>query len=412
MNKEVLKVRLAQLKNKFNNLAPQEKKEFYDAYKEASEKLNDTTVSAQQRRDMANSVFGKYTKKITTLVASMLVVTSLLTGCDKESGKIGSNPNITINTSTIEQETDQKGNFVETRNEILAKTLWADNEKLEITDPEIFNEKLDFDINKVLDGTYVNNVNKFIKEATENFDNKDPLERDDADFVNKRAYALLVDLLKEDISYAFDLYTYRDNSGNSYQILKEGKDTACVVVTKKDGSKVINGYLDGKAYFDGQDLIPNNIPLLTEDYAGLITQTGTENPALMWAQGVCGSLFGIDETKRIDKVLNFGLGSEEGRPGRYIIKSRKNLNFNLIYRFDRNEEVTHPNPSPNIAHLVKNPMYYVDEVGEFSLLGVGISTSSLDDNTLKYTEVYLAGGYAIDPQQVRAGLQSESEAEK
>lgn len=410
MNKEMLKVKLAQLRSRFNSLAPQEKKEFYNAYKEASEKLNDTTVSAQQRRTMANSVLGKYAKKITTLVASMLVVTSLLAGCDKEqASSVGSNP-ITINTSTIEQETDNNGNFVETRNEILARTLWAENEKIDLDAQERLDLRLEFDIDKVLNGTYVNNITSYMKATKEKFDNKDPLDRDYADLLDKRAYGLLDELLNEDASYAFDLYAYRNNSGNSYQILKQGKDTACVVITKRDGTKVVNGYLDGKAYYDGQDLVPNNIPLLTEEYANLILQTGTENPAVMWAQGVCGSVFGVDEESTIDKILNAGVRKEgDAICGSYYIKKNFGLHPNIMFSFVRNEEITHPNPEYD---FLPNQMYYVDEAADFSLLGIGISINVFSSKTMKDKEVYLLGGYAIDPQQVREGLQTTSEAEK
>lgn len=240
---------------------------------------------------MDNTTTGKFEhlwkKKVAPIAAAAVVTVSSLffAGCDL--GTNGEEDQSGVNrTMATEVETDEKGKVINTT------SVWAENESKELPD-EFDVSEMDvpfryIEMEKVLDGSYAH----LIPELKEQLDADLALDgefKTSKKLAKSLAYDLISELIQPETTYAFDLYVYRDTSGNQYKFYKEGTDTAVVIITTSKGERFYNGYVNNIPYTDWEDKLPPQIGfVLTSEKASLIAQSGTSSPADMWYQAIMG----------------------------------------------------------------------------------------------------------------------------
>lgn len=311
------------LNEAYNNLSEKEQKSYNLIMAKIAKVMNQITNKTQREGVMKkfkdsleknNSVSNKV-KKLTALTMSVLILASpvtLLTGCDKDGNIATPGSNITI-------ETNKDGEVVNSVSDQLANSVYKENDKKAIDTNYLSCIDVPFkyfDIQKVVDGSYANNIYSQINfwledyKACQIIDNhdvdaelsayrkcvidgcEDPVILWDAGATECVLNAQITDfLLNKNSSYAFNVYVHSDLSSNdnSYQLVKDKDQTFCIIETKSDGTKLYNGYVNNIAFTDSLDDLNGYYPSLTSEYEALIQQAGGDN-ALLWGQGVIGCM--------------------------------------------------------------------------------------------------------------------------
>lgn len=199
----------------------------------------------------------------------------------------------TSNTGTSEGSDDNTV-YPETLNELLSRSLYAGNDDKVIhpgyTDV-VENTFTEFSIDRVIDNSYFERLNSVIQpyiNLTATTDTTSTYV-----YVNYHQASAIYDLISTESSYAFDVYKYNETDRNSYQIVKDGDDTFLIIITKKTGEKLYNGFYHGTAYTDGVECFSAfNFPVLTTEYLELLNQSEASNKALLWCQNVLSFCLG------------------------------------------------------------------------------------------------------------------------
>ena len=261
---------------------------------------------------MDNTTTGKFEhllkKKVAPIAAAAVVTVSslLFAGCDL--GTNGEEDQSGVNrTMATEVVTDEKGKVINTT------SVWAENESKELPD-EFDESQMDvafryFEMEKVLDGTYAQRIPPLKEQFNGDVDEEEEWP-ESTKLAKSLAYDLISELIQPETTYAFDLYVYRDTSGNQYKFYKEGTDTAVVIITTSKGERFYNGYVNNIPYTDWEDKLPPQIGfVLTSEKASLIAQSGTSSPADMWYQAIMGyMLTPRSATGILDPMLNCEAG--------------------------------------------------------------------------------------------------------
>ena len=261
---------------------------------------------------MDNTTTGKFEhllkKKVAPIAAAAVVTVSslLFAGCDL--GTNGEEDQSGVNrTMATEVETDEKGKVINTT------SVWAENESKEL--PSRFDvSQMDvpfryIEMEKVLDGSYAGLIPELKEQFNAELEECGEYPQEDK-VAKSTAYDLISELIQPETTYAFDLYVYRDTSGNQYKFYKKGTDTAVVIITTSKGERFYNGYVNNIPYTDWEDKLPPQIGfVLTAEKASLIAQSGTASPADMWYQAIMGyMLVPRDPSGILNPILNCEAG--------------------------------------------------------------------------------------------------------
>lgn len=233
----------------------------------------------------------------------------------------------TSNTGTSEGSGDNTV-YPETLNELLSRTIYAGNDDKVIhpgyTDV-VENTFTEFSIDRVIDNSYFERLNSVIQPYINFTATTDTTST--YVYVNYHQASAIYDLISAESSYAFDVYKYNETDRNSYQIVKDGDDTFLIIITKKTGEKLYNGFYHGTAYTDGVEYFSAfNFPVLTTEYLELLNQSEASNKALLWCQNVLSFCLG---GSFLDKFFEADVFNALKYQGHYPNNNSTGFNFEI-----------------------------------------------------------------------------------